>query len=117
MLARSLLAAVAIALGADGAALRAQPAPQAPLRFTLDPAGPAPAAKAQIQIEPPGPSIPLAHAEAALEAALARQHHTEWNCGMPVIHPPPDVDPGMELRVEPRTPVPIRRAAPRACGR
>jgi hypothetical protein len=51
------------------------------------------------------------------ESTIAADTAAKWNCGMPVVQPPADVDPKFERKSDDRISVAIRRAAPRACGR
>jgi hypothetical protein len=54
----------------------------------------------------------------AAQPPLTRTLPSEaWNCGMPVIQPPPDVDPAFEKKPDDTLTIPIRRAKPLACGR
>jgi hypothetical protein len=46
-----------------------------------------------------------------------RPAREDWNCGMPVIQPPTDVDPAFEKKPDDTLTIPIRRATLRACGR
>jgi hypothetical protein len=52
-----------------------------------------------------------------LESTIAADTASKWNCGMPVVQPPADVDPKFERKPDDRISMAIRRAAPRACGR
>ena len=114
--------AVAVVLTAftfGGSGLRAEraggaPAPgvNRPLRFTLAPGASAPVSPlVQMQIGP------LTEPRIVLEKTLAIPARSEWKCGMPVMQPPPDVDPAFEHKPDPNAAIPIRQVTPRGCGR
>jgi hypothetical protein len=86
-----------------------------PLRFTLAPKAPVPAwPRLRTQI---APKRPLIRPRPRLESTIAADTAAKWNCGMPVVQPPADVDPKFERRPDERISVAIRRAAPPSCRR
>jgi hypothetical protein len=122
---RGAVAVLATAFTIGGANVRAEQAGDAlapltvpPLRLTLDPQSTSPTARwrerfAQARVRQ---LIAQVEAEEALKSKLAGSHG-EWNCGMPVVRPPADIDPAFERKPDERRNMPIRRAIPRRCGR
>ena len=116
---KGAVAVVLTAFTIGGSGLRAEqasgaPAPvvSRPLRFTLAPGASAPVSPL-VQMQIASRTEPRIVLEKTLDI-LAR---SEWNCGMPVMQPPPDVDPAFERKPDPNAAIPIRQVTPRGCGR
>jgi hypothetical protein len=119
---RSTVASVLTAFTMGGVAVGAeQPGTAAgspavrPLRFTLDSRAVVPTSP-QLVLLPQMDDLRLGAVQRARRSTFDPAK-TDWNCGMPVVRPPADLDPAFERKPDDRLTVSIRRAQPLACGR
>jgi hypothetical protein len=127
-----MLAAAVAGLTLGGPAVRAEQPPATPPAAPASATSPTLASRnitslfATASTAPPltPQAVRLAFAGEAASAAAALAQvrdavtkRQDWNCGMPVIQPPADVDPAFEKKPDDTLTITIRRAAPRACGR
>ena len=96
---RGAAAVLATALTIGGASVRAEQAGSSPAPLTVPPL--------RFSLHPK--DLPA--------ATMATRTTGEWNCGMPVVRPPADIDPAIERKPDHRRSVPIRRATLPSCGR